>query len=67
MHTHKHAYAHADMQVRALFAKKSGAVGMELFVKRASRMRSPMQLDLMAAGDASVSTDADAAVYTRLN
>ena len=40
---------------------------MELFVKRASKMRSPMQLDLMAAGDASVSTDADAAVYTRIN
>ena len=40
---------------------------LEQFVKRASRMRSPMQLDLMAASDAVASTTAeDSAMYDRL-
>lgn len=57
-----------DDILQSLFSKKNrGAVDIEQFVKRASRMRSPMQLDLMAAGDANASTDADAEVYNRLN
>ena len=56
-----------DDILRALFAKKrSAAVDMETFVKRASRMRSPMQLDLIEAGDVGTPTEADAEVYNRL-
>jgi len=56
-----------DDILRALFAKnRSTFVDIEQFVTRASRMRSPMQLDLMDAGDASTLTEADAADYNRL-
>jgi len=51
--------------LRALFLK-SRAVDVDLFVKRASRMRSPLQLDLMDAGDAGTPTSADAKAYQRL-
>jgi len=56
-----------DDILSALFAKNgTAAVSIEQFVTRASRMRSPMQLDLMEAGDVSTPTEADAEVYDRL-
>jgi len=56
-----------DDILRALFAKnRSAVVDVEQFVTRASRMRSPMQLDLMDAGDAGTPTEADAEMYNRL-
>jgi hypothetical protein len=61
-----------DDILKALFSKGSlskgltGAVGMEQFVKRASRMRNPMQLNLMQAGNADTTNEADAEAYKRL-
>ena len=54
-----------DDILRALFLKCK-VVDADVFVKRASRMRSPLQLDLMDAGDADVPTSADPKAYDRL-
>lgn len=56
-----------DDILRALFAGAKGkVVNVDLFVKRASRMRSPLQLDLLNAADTGGVTGADAANYQRL-
>ena len=49
--------------MKALFTASCSRVSIEQFVKRAARMRAPLQFDLLDAGEVGDVTKADVAAY----